>query len=282
MHHRILLLPIVLWLGFAPAAAWAGFLGDLFAPRVESWAVWEAFDPDSKAQVNHQPWTNLLVRYVMPNPDGVTRFAYGKVTAVDRAALEGYLATLQETPVRTLNRQERLAYWANFYNALTVKVVLDHYPVASILDIDISPGFFAEGTWDAKLVTVERNGLSLNDIEHRILRPIWKDPRVHYAINCASIGCPNLQTFAFASDGIDATLEDVAGAYINHSRGARVENNRLILSSIYSWFAEDFGGEAGVLAHLRAYAGPKLKEALAKVRSVDDYEYDWSLNDAAS
>ena len=242
------------------------------------WAAWERFDPASETRVDHRAWTGFLAGYVHPGADGVHRFAYGEVSAEDRAALEGYLTALEQVAVTTLNRDEQLAYWINFYNALTVKVVLDHYPVASIRDIDISPGFFADGPWDAKLVTVEGVALSLNDIEHRILRPVWKDPRVHYTINCASIGCPNLQAFAFTGEKIDALLDAMAVAFINHPRGARIENGSLILSSIYSWFAEDFGGEQGVLAHLRVYAGPQLKEVLDRTDTVGSYEYDWSLN----
>ncbi len=162
-----------------------------------------------------------------------------------------------------LRRPEQLAYWINLYNALTVQVVLDHYPVASIHDIAISPGLLAIGPWDKPLIEIEGAAVSLNDIEHRILRPIWRDPRIHYAVNCASIGCPDLQARAFTAETAEALLEAAARAYVNHPRGARVEAGELTVSSIYAWYREDFGGtEAGVIAHLKRYAAPELAKAL--------------------
>ncbi len=169
------------------------------------------------------------------------------------------------------------------YNALTVKVVLDHYPVDGIRDIDFSPGLFADGPWDKKLVEIEGEDVSLNDIEHRILRPIWRDPRIHYAVNCASIGCPNLQPTAFTAANTDALLAAAAQAYVNHPRGARVEGGKLIVSSIYVWFQEDFGGnDAGVISHLRRYADPGLRSRLSRIERIGDHFYDWSLNGAPS
>jgi hypothetical protein len=123
--------------------------------------------------------------------------------------------------------------------------------------------------------------VSLDDIEHRILRPIWKDPRTHYSVNCASLGCPNLPAQAFTSSNLEQLLDDGARAYVNHPRGARVENGRLTVSSIYVWFAPDFGsGDAGVIAHLKQYAEPALKKKLGSVDRIADDEYDWALNDA--
>ena len=109
------------------------------------------------------------------------------------------------------SRDEQLAYWINLYNALTVKVILDHYPVKSILDIDISPGWFSIGPWGKKLVAVEGVEISLDDIEHRILRPIWRDPRIHYALNCAAVGCPNLLREAFTGATAEVLLAVVPG-----------------------------------------------------------------------
>ncbi len=132
------------------------------------------------------------------------------------------------------------------------------------------------------LIEVEGEAVSLNDIEHRILRPIWRDPRVHYALNCASIGCPDLRAAAFTAENAEALLDTAARAYVNHPRGARVENDRLTVSSIYAWFREDFGGtEAGVIAHLKRYAGPELAKALETATDIGGYEYDWALNAAA-
>ena len=117
--------------------------------------------------------------------------------------------------VSGLGRDEQCAYWINLYNALTLEVVLDHYPVDSIRDIDISPGLFSQGPWGKKLITVEGEQVSLNDIEHRILRPIWRDPRIHYAINCASLGCPNLQPRPFTGRTLDHALDLAAMRFVD-------------------------------------------------------------------
>ena len=188
---------------------------------------------------------------------------------------------MQGVAIRKFSRPEQRAYWTNLYNALTVKVVLDHYPVASIMKIDISPGLFAKGPWKKKLLAIEGEKVSLDDIEHRILRPIWKDPRTHYAVNCASLGCPNLPMQAFTSANTEELLDAGARAYVNHARGARIDKGRLTVSSIYDWFESDFGGsEAGVIEHLRKYAEPALAKQLAGVKRIADDDYDWSLNDA--
>ena len=133
------------------------------------------------------------------------------------------------------------------------------------------------------MVTVESQRLSLDNIEHDILRPLWKTPLIHYGVNCASIGCPNLLRKAYQGATVVATLEKNAAAYINHPRGARIENGRLIASKIYTWFQEDFGGsDKGVIDHLLKYADPELKKALAGQSSIARFEYDWSLNDRPS
>lgn len=174
-----------------------------------------------------------------------------------------------------------MAYWINLYNALTMQVVLEHYPVDSIRDIDISPGWFSDGPWGAKLVGVEGEQLTLDDIEHRILRPIWQDPRIHYAVNCAAVGCPNLQPEPYEGETVDEQLDRAARAYVNHPRGATVTGGDLVVSSIYAWYEEDFGGsEQGVIDHLTAFAEPPLDRMLADFSAIDDDRYDWSLNDA--
>jgi hypothetical protein len=184
-------------------------------------------------------------------------------------------------PVRSLRRDEQLAYWINLYNALTVKVILDHYPVKSIRSIDISPGFFSDGPWGKPLVRVEGKEMTLNDMEHRVLRPIWKDPRIHYAVNCASLGCPNLQPRAFTAENAEELLALAAREYVNHPRGVSVDKGWVRVSSIYVWFKEDFGGtDEGVIEHLRRHASGALPEELRRVDGISEHHYDWSLNDA--
>ena len=234
---------------------------------------------------DHAPWARLLEAHLEQGEGGApNRFDYGalKANGEDRAALRSYIASLEATDPGVLSRDEAFAFWVNLYNALTVEVVIDHYPVASIRDIAISPGLFSTGPWGKKLVTVTGRELSLDDIEHGILRPDFGDSRVHYAVNCASVGCPDLASRPYTGDELDAMLDRAARAYVNSPRGARVENGRLTASSIFKWYMKDFGGtEEGVLAELRKYAGPDLAAALENVSGVASYDYDWSLNDAA-
>lgn len=251
------------------------------APKADLSERWLAHDPRATAPIDHGLWDSFVRKYVVTGPDGINRVRYGQVSSRDRKSLAVYIAALQQTRISAFNRDEQRAYWINLYNALTVQVVLGHYPVKSIRDIDISPGFFAVGPWRKKLARVEDEPVSLDDIEHRILRPIWRDPRLHYAVNCASIGCPNLQREAFTAQNTEALLDRGAREYVNHPRGARVENQRLYVSSIYEWFRQDFGGsDAGVIEHLRRYAEPDLKRKLEAVSRIAGDQYDWSLNDA--
>jgi hypothetical protein len=269
---------------FVAAATMLGIPAALHAaPKPEPWPRWEAHDASSTTTIDHSGWGRFLETYLVTDPpSGVNLVRYGEVTAEDRRMLETYLEALQAVQVTRLNRAEQKAYWINFYNALTIKVILDHYPVESITDIDISPGLFSNGPWKAKLVVVEGEKISLDDIEHRILRPIWQDNRVHYAVNCASIGCPNLQPEPFTVENTEQLLEKGAREYIRHPRGARfVDDDHLVLSSIYDWFQVDFGGsERGVLRHLSRYADPAVSERLVRFDGDIDYEYDWELNDA--
>ena len=122
------------------------------------------------------------------------RLRYSEVSATDKQALDAYLETLSNIQVQSLKPTEQFSYWINVYNALTVKTVLEHYPVKSIREISLGgsliPSFITGGTgpWQAKLIQIDGESVALDDIEHRILRPLFKDNRIHYAVNCASIG----------------------------------------------------------------------------------------------
>ncbi len=262
------------------APANAGLFDKLFAPKAVLWERWEAHDPDSSLLIDHAAWNRFLETYVSEGTDGINRVAYARVEDEARQRLDEYIATLARTPIGRYNRAQQRAFWINLYNALTVQVVSNHYPVNSIRDIDISTGLFADGPWRKKLVEIEGESLSLDDIEHRILRPIWRDPRIHYAVNCAAIGCPNLQRAAFTAQNTESMLEAGARAYVNHPRGVRSAENRLIVSSIYVWFEADFETDGGVIKHLKRYADTRLAAILEANTRVGDHEYDWALNDA--
>lgn len=250
------------------------------APKAEVWKYWETHKPESEQIIDHSEWHSLLKTYVKPASNRINYFAYKAVSENDKKILAGYISGLEEITITEFNRAEQQAYWINLYNALTVELILRYYPVESIRDIDISPGFFSSGPWKKKLLMIEGETLSLDDIEHRILRPIWQDPRIHYAVNCASIGCPNLSYDAFTAMNTESLLTQGAIAYVNHPRGVSINNDELILSSIYKWFKEDFGThDQAIIEHLQEYAKPALKAQLNKLSDIEEYAYDWSLNE---
>ncbi len=238
--------------------------------------------PPPGQRVDHSDWSAFLSRYVAPDAQGVNRVAYASVTASDRDRLEGYLGQLQSVDPARLTRDQQLAYWINLYNALTVDVVLEAYPVDSIRDITDGPLSF--GPWDRPLATVAGQRLTLNDIEHRIIRPGFDEPRIHYALNCAAVGCPNLMDRAWEARTLEQDLAAAERAYINEPRGVRFDDRGgLILSKIYIWFREDFGAnEQDVLTYIQTAAAPELRARLQEVRRVKAYRYDWALNDAAA
>lgn len=259
-----------------------GTIERLFAPSANLWPRWERNDPNSRESIDHTPWDNLLSRHVRTSDQGVNLVDYHGFSTGDRTMLADYITILSGVPISQFNRDQQLAYWVNLYNALTVRVVLDHYPVESIRDIDISPGLFATGPWDKKLISIEGENLTLNDIEHRIMRPIWRDPRIHYVVSCASIGCPNLRDRAYSGTEIDTALDRAATAYVNDPRGVSVVDGKVSVSKIYDWFIEDFGGSEGmVLRHLQRYAAPELAARLEAIGKLSDVHYDWSINLAA-
>jgi len=243
--------------------------------------------PADAPAFDHGAWTNLLGTYVVAGSGGINRVDYQAWKDTGHQVLKNYLKALEAADPRQLSRNEQFAYWANLYNAQTIDIVLDHYPIDSIRQISIGEGLFgfikksvgAGGPWKAKVMEVAGHKLSLDDIEHAILRPIFKDPRVHYSVNCSSIGCPNLGREAFTGVKLNTQLDAAARAYINNPRGFTVEGGTIKASSIYQWFQADFGGsEKGVLDHARNYADAPLKIQLEGKTSIDGYFYDWSLN----
>lgn len=251
------------------------------APRADLWERWIAHDSGSTRRIDHSAWDGFLMRYVRIGADGVHGVAYGLVTPADRQALGAYIDGLSRLPISRYARPEQMAYWINLYNALLVRVVLDHYPVASVRDIGASAGAGRGGPWDGTRVEIEGALVSLDDIEHRILRPIWRDPRIHYALSCAAVGCPNLQPEPFEADRIERQLNQAAIAYINDPRCIQTVDDQLVVSSIYRWYQDDFGGsDRAVINHLMAYAEPGLAMSLQQFEEIVGDRFEWRLNDA--
>ena len=250
------------------------------APRAVVWDRWQRHDPTDRRTIDHTAWHAWLTRYVVTShSSGINRVRYAAVTPADRDMAERYVVALQAVTISTYNRHEQKAYWINLYNAFTVVLVLRHYPVASIREIRLSPGFLRAGPWRAKLLTIEGEAVSLDDIEHRILRPIWRDNRVHYALNCASLGCPHILQHAYTAATLEAMLDEGARAYINHPRGVTFDNDVLVVSSIYVWFKTDFGDtRQDMVAHLRRYAHEPLATRLRAYQGRFKHRYDWQLN----
>jgi len=253
------------------------------APKEKYWGIWDKSDEASAANIDHSAWQKILDQYLVLDKDNITKVNYQSLRDNDKSKLENYVSGLGALDPTTFNKSEQLAYWINLYNALTVKVIVDHYPVKSILKINISPGFFSFGPWGKKLITINGIELSLNDIEHRILRPIWKDPRIHYAVNCASIGCPNLRTIAYTSEITERMLTENAVSYINHPRGVSVTKGKVKLSTIFKWYKDDFGtNDREVLDHIRRYASDELRAKLKGVQKIKKHDYDWDLNEVTT
>ena len=210
--------------------------------------------------------------------DGINFFAYGEVTPADQAKLRAYVASLEERGVEGLSRDEQMAFWYNLYNAKTIEVILEAYPVKSIKSVG---SLINQGPWNNKNMNVKGFGeMSLNDIEHETLRANWDEPRIHYAVNCASFGCPNLKASPWTAETLEADMEQAASDYINHPRGFRVENGKVTASSIFNWYKVDFGDtNEGVLAHARKYAKGDLKTALDAATTINKFDYNWNLNE---
>ena len=222
----------------------------------------------------------VLERRISRGQDSLNLFDYaGAKAAGEMKVIKAYTDYLASQNPDSLSEADQIAYWANLYNALTVNLILENYPVKSIRKI--KAGAFSTGPWKRDEVTVNGKVLSLNDIEHEILRKRYPNPAlVHYMVNCASIGCPNLQPKLWTGATLDADRDAAAREFINSSRGVAINGNKLKVSSIFNWFKEDFGGsKSEALKHFRQYAGPELLSALDSGAKIDDYGYNWDLNE---
>ena len=261
-------------------ASGAGLAASLAAGSVMAQSVSRfAGRQSGRAVADHAAFDVLLSRHARNSRDGVVRVDYAgwRGSSADRAALGRYIDNLSALDPLSLTRPEQFAYWANLYNALTIRVVLDEWPVRSIRDIRSS--LLVAGPWKKIVARVGGVDLSLDDIEHEILRKGWSDPRVHYAVNCASFSCPNLPLRAWRGAGLGPALDVAARAYVNHSRGVAFNGAALRVSSIYKWYAPDFGGTDGrVIAHLARYAAAPLAARLGQTSRIAGDDYNWAIN----
>ncbi len=199
---------------------------------------------------------------------------------LDPAKLDAYIASLANAPFDKLGRDEKLALLINAYNAFTLRLILDHYPLKSIKDIP------ANKRWDDQRWKVGKHTWSLNQIEHEQIRPKFKEPRIHFALVCAAVGCPILRTEPYAADRIDEQLEQATRYAHSHDSWFRFESEKNVvhLTSLYKWYGGDFEQTAGSVEQFAARYSPDLKAALDadKKPSIQWIEYDWSLNSAAN
>ncbi|NJC25044.1 DUF547 domain-containing protein [Neolewinella antarctica] len=209
---------------------------------------------------DHAPWNTLLQRYV--TDAGNVNYAGLKK---NEAELDNYLATLQKSaPTDDWGRNATMAYWINAYNAFTIKRVLEFYPVNSIQDIS------GGDPWKVKWIDIDGKSYSLNNIEHDILRPRYKDARIHFAVNCAATSCPPLPNRAFTAENLDRMLETSARAFIRNPDYNQTSGS-VKVSKIFDWYGEDFGD-------LRGYLNEYLATAIPADKEIGYKEYDWALN----
>jgi hypothetical protein len=222
--------------------------------------------------IDHAVFGDLLGKYVKSG-----RVDYAGFKA-DQAKLDQYLSYLEKIDPETLSRNEQFAFYINAYNAWTIKLVLTGYPgLKSIKDL----GSILQSPWSKEIVRINSKTLTLDDIEQKILRPRFKDPRVHFAINCASKSCPPLNAEPYRGATLDVQLDKVTRDFVNGSKNYRLEGDSLWVSSIFKWYSEDFNNDPA--GFCQAYAEASLKRALDEIGNrikVKYLDYDWSLNGA--
>jgi hypothetical protein len=227
----------------------------------------------NSAPPSHQAFDELLKKHV--SKDGIVNY---KGFIQDKAKLDKYLDLLSNNaPDRgKWSIEEQLAYWINAYNAFTVKLIVDNYPVKSIQDLHPKVKIPLINTvWHIKFFKIGGKEASLDEIEHKILRKEFDEPRIHFAINCASFSCPPLLNEAFVPEKINQQLDLVAHTFINDTKRNKITADKIEISSIFSWFKGDFTKNGSLIDYLNQYSKVKIKPN-AKVSHLD---YDWSLNE---
>jgi len=224
---------------------------------------------------SHEIWDTLLKKYV--NKDGFVNY---KGFLVDKQKLKNYLAVLDKSKPNDKNwtREERLAFWINAYNAFTVKLILDNYPLKSIKDLNPLLSIPTVRTiWSKKLFSVGGEKISLDEIEHGILRKRFEEPRIHFAVNCASFSCPVLRAEAYFPSKINEQLEQQAVLFINDDERNIITADNPKISKIFSWFTKDFKRNGTVIDFLNQYT---KDVKIGRGADLDYLDYDWKLNEA--
>jgi len=230
-----------------------------------------ADDTAAQASTLHIEYDALLKKYVRE-----LRLDYAGWVANDKdaGALEQYVLALTELDPASWSPDEQLSYWLNLYNAATLRLVLDNYPMDSIKDLG---GFMKKSPWNRKLVTVAGRDLTLNEIENDIIRPEFQDPRIHFALNCAAIGCPPLNAGAFFAGTLSEQLDTACRRALNLDPWVRVEESRVYVTKIFKWYGDDFTQDGGsILEFISRYRDTPI----AGHPDIKILDYDWSLNDA--
>ena len=205
----------------------------------------------------------LLKKYVS---GGGVRYSAWKANAADMAALEKVISAVAAENPSSYPRNEKLAFYINAYNASILSEALQKYPTKSVKDTLFT--FFT-----AKRITVAGEKMSFNHLEKDIIRPLG-EPRIHFALNCASRSCPPLRAEVYSAAKLDAQLDEQARGYVNGDHGVKVNGDTAQLSKIFDWYKEDFGGDAGVSAFLK-----KHRKEKSDFKTVSYQDYDWGLNE---
>lgn len=222
---------------------------------------------------NHQAWDQLLKAHV--SPTGIVDY---KGFIEDKSKLDAYLKTISDNAPdrKTWSKNEQLAYWINAYNAFTVKLIVDNYPVKSIRDLGPALKIpLIKDVWHYKFFKIGGQESSLDEIEHSILRKEFEEPRIHFAINCASVSCPPLLNEAFTAAKMETQLDRVAKTFVNDKSRNKITANAVEISSIFSWFKGDFTKNGSIIDFLNKYSTVKISSN-AKVSHLD---YNWNLNE---
>ena len=212
-------------------------------------------------KLSHSSFDVLLKKYV--SPSGVVDYSGLKGNSNQ---LQSYLSELaKETPKSTWSRNEKLAYWINAYNAFTLDLIIKNHPVKSITDLD------GGSPWKVKRIELEGKKYSLDQIENQIIRPQFKEPRIHFAVNCAAVSCPTLLNEAFLPEQLNAQLEKQTKKFINNSNFNQITAGSAKVSKIFEWYGEDFGD---LKKYLNKYSNSKIGEGV----KIEFNEYNWTLN----